>query len=157
MSLICKALVGSQLNWHRQEKKQPICWGLIRSLAAWSQGHGWYGVFLFQTSWSWRSRKYAPPWWQERGEQFLQMTNYMLWAQRKRETEGVYRQTEGRNREREDIIYTYVSPMPADEKSHHVRPGFDACYPQMRQLADILWVRRLFDQHFRRDINISVW
>lgn len=41
MSLICKALAGSQLNWQRQEKKknQPICRGLIRSLAAWSLGH----------------------------------------------------------------------------------------------------------------------
>lgn len=59
-----------------------------------------------------------------------------------------------RGKEGEDIIYIYVTPV--DEKSHHVRPSFDACSPQMRQLADILWVRRLFDQHFQRDININV-
>lgn len=53
-------------------------------------------------------------------------------------------QTDGGEKEGEDIIYTYVTPKPADEKSHHVRPGFDACGPQMRQLADILRVRRLF-------------
>lgn len=58
--------------------------------------------------------------------------------------------------EGKDIIYTYVTPKPADEKSHLVRPSFDACCPQMRQLADIVWVRRLFDQHFQRDININI-
>lgn len=89
MSLICEALAGSQLNWHRQEKNQPICRGLIRSLAAWSKGH-WmiWSLFIQKNPWSWRSQKYAPPWWGERAEQFLQMTNYMLRAWRKRVTEG---------------------------------------------------------------------
>ena len=45
-----------------------------------------------------------------------------------------------REKEEEDLIYTCVTPKPADEKSHRVRPSFDACCPQMRQLADILWV-----------------
>ena len=85
----------------------------------------------------------------ERGT-FLQMRNYMLWAEEKRETEG-RSEEEGK-----DIIYTYVAPKPVDEKSHHVRPKFDACCPQNRQLADILCSRRLFYQHFQWDINISV-
>lgn len=84
-------------------------------------------------------------------EQFLQMTNYMLWAQRQRVNADRQRRERGRGHN-----YTYVTPMPADEKLHHVRPSFDACCPQIRQLADILWVRKLFDQHFHRDININV-
>lgn len=85
------------------------------------------------------------------------MTNYMLWARRKKERESVNtdRQKKEKAKEGEDLIYTYVTPKPADEKLHHVRPGFDACCPQMRQLADILRVRRLFDQHFCRVISIN--
>lgn len=48
----------------------------------------------------------------------------------------------------EDVIYTCVTPKPADGKSHHVRARFDAYCPQMRQQADILLVRRLFNQCF---------
>lgn len=33
MSLICKALAGSQLNWHRQEKKNiPFAEGSLEAL-----------------------------------------------------------------------------------------------------------------------------
>lgn len=85
------------------------------------------------------------------------MTNYMLWARRKKERESVNtdRQKKEKEKEGEDLIYTYVTPKPADEKLHHVRPGFDACCLEMRQLADILRVRRLFDQHFCRVISIN--
>lgn len=65
-------------------------------------------------------------------------------------------ETDRRVKEGEDIIYTSVTPKPEDEKSHRVRLAFDTCCPQLRLLADILWVRRLFDQHFQRDIKITV-
>lgn len=83
------------------------------------------------------------------------MTNYMLWARRKKERESVNTDRQKKEKEGEDLIYTYVTPKPADEKLHHVRPGFDACCLEMRQLADILRVRRLFDQHFCRVISIN--
>lgn len=152
MSLISKALAGSQLNWHRQEKNQPICRGLIRNLVAWSQGH-WmiWSLFLLKTPWSWRSRKICSTMMaRERGAISPDDKWYALGGRG-------WIQTDRREKEGKDIIYTYVTPKPADEKSHLVRPSFDACCPQMRQLADIVWVRRLFDQHFRRDININVW
>lgn len=157
MSLICEALAGSQLNWHRQEKKnQPICRGLIRSLAAWSQGH-WMIWSLFiqnplileitEICFTMMAR--------ERGNISPDEILYAL-GWRKEKDRGLT-QTGETEKEGEDIIYTYVIPKALDEKSHHVRLEFDACCPQMRQLADILWVRRLFYQHFQRDINISVW
>lgn len=76
---------------------------------------------------------------------------YALGSEKERDRGRIQR--DRREKEGEDIIYTYVTPKPA---SHHVRPSFDACCPRMRQLADILWVRRLFDQHFQR-VSASVF
>lgn len=156
MSLICKALAGSQLNWHRQEKNQPICWGLIRSLAAWSQGHWMIWSLFIQNPLILEITKICSTMMVREKETIsLDDKLYALGLEKERDRGRIH--TDRREKAGEDIIYTYVTPKPADEKSHHVRPGFDACCPQMRQLADILWLRRLFDQHFRRDININVW
>lgn len=147
MSLICKTFAGSQLNWHRQEKKFcPFTKGSLGALWHEAEVSGWCGVSPFQTLLILKITKkicFARIN-RERGNNFSRwkITCFEL-GERQQQT-----QTDRKVEEGEDIIYTSVTPKPADEKSHRVRPGFDTCCTHPRMLQDIVWLRRLFDQHF---------
>lgn len=147
MSLICKTLAGSQLNWHRKEKKNKKktahSQGLIRSLVAWSWGQ-WI-------MWSLSVPNSLDPEDHEknmlRQDRRREGDNFSRWkiicselGEREQQT-----QTDRRVEGGENIIYTSVTLKPADEKSHRVRSGLDT-HPRMLQI--IVWLMWLLDQHF---------
>lgn len=83
-------------------------------------------IFYWKTPWSWRWQKICLAMMaRERGTISPDDKWYTLGLEKER---GPMR-ADRREKEEEDIIYTCVTPKPADEKSHCVRPSFDACFP----------------------------